>query len=157
MKAQMWSFDLAISLVIFFLALISVVFAWNYMSGDIIEEQQLDRLQLKVLTLSDSLIRTPGIPANWNSSNVLVIGLADDDNVLNQSKVQEFASMDHETARSLLDMGAYDFYFEVADINGTIYENTTVPVGNQSSIVAPVERYALYNGRISKVRLVIWD
>jgi hypothetical protein len=156
MKAQMWSLDLAASLIIFFSAVIALVFAWNYMSAAIVQNQETDELQLKALTVSDSLIRTPGIPQDWNESNVISIGLADDDNLLNETKVQRFVNMSYDSARFLLDMSPYDFYFEVADINGTVYENTTVPVSNQSSILVPVERYVLYGGRISKVKLLIW-
>jgi hypothetical protein len=56
-----------------------------------------------------------------------------------------------------MDIGFYDFYLEVVDLNGTVFENTTTPVDQSSLTVVPVERYVIYNGRVAKVRFVIWD
>ena len=58
MKAQMWSFDLALSLVIFFSAMLSLLFAWNYVGANIAEGRVIKDAQLKALTVSDSLLRT---------------------------------------------------------------------------------------------------
>ena len=154
MKAQVWSLDFALSLIIFMTSLFAVI------SVNAMENQEIKDLQMKVLALSDSLIRTRGIPADWNESGVKVIGLAEDENVLNVTKVVLFINMsvnDNDRLRGLMDIGLYDFYFEVKDINGTVYANTTTPISMTSSIVVPIERYAMYDERIVKVRFIIWS
>lgn len=159
MKAQVWSLDFALSLIIFMTSLFAVIFAWNYISVNAMENQEIKDLQMKALALSDSLMRTRGIPADWNESGVKVIGLAEDENVLNVTKVMLFINMsvnDNDHLRGLMDIGLYDFYFEVKDINGTVYANTTTPVSTTSPIVMPIERYTMYDERIVKVRFVIW-
>ena len=156
-KAQLWSLDMAFSLLIFFSAMLAAVFAWNYISLDTAQSQQLREMQLKALSLSDSLIRTPGIPGDWNMTTVSVIGLASNDNVLDEGKVNEFVNMSHTLARTLLDIRPYDFYFEVRDINGTVYKNSTIPISAGSSVVVPANRYALYAGRIVNVMFVLWE
>jgi uncharacterized membrane protein len=159
-KAQVWSLDLTFSLIIFMTALFAVVFAWNYISATTLETEEMQKLQLKALTLSDSMIRTPGIPLNWNESTVEVIGLAQEENVLNITKVQCFVNMsvtDYDRLKGLLDIGFYDLYLEVVDLNGTVYKNTTTPIDPASPLVVPIERYAMYNDRIVKVKFVIWD
>jgi len=155
-KAQLWTLDMALSLLIFFSAMLSMMFAWNYISADVVQNQELKELQLKVMTLSDSLIRTPGIPVGWNESTVQVIGLAYDDNTLDEYKVNEFVNMSYSKARSLLGIVPYEFYFEVKDINGTLYKNSTLAIDSFSTVVVPVERYATYKGRIVKVKFAIW-
>lgn len=147
---------MALSLIIFFSAMISAVFAWNYISTDAVQTQEMKEMQLSVLTLSDSILRTPGVPADWNESTVKVIGLVNDENILADSKVRSFTNMSYSTARSLLGVYPYDFYFEIKDVNGTVYGNTTFPVSSDASIVVPAERYAMYNGRIVKVKFVMW-
>lgn len=159
MKAQVWSLDFALSLIIFMTSLFAVIFAWNYISVNAMENQEIKDLQMKALALSDSLIRTRGIPADWNESGVKVIGLAEDENILNVTKVELFINMsvnDNDNLRGLMDIGLYGFYFEVKDINGTVYANTTTPISMTSSIVVPIERYTMYDERIVKVRFVIW-
>ncbi|MCD6496503.1 MAG: hypothetical protein J7K54_04500 [Candidatus Aenigmarchaeota archaeon] len=156
MKGQVWSFDLAVSMIIFIGALASVVFAWNFMSTGAFESQEMKSLQLRALGISDSLLRTPGIPEDWNSSNVIVLGLATD-GLLDRQKVEQFISMDHNKTRQLLDLGGYEYYFEVSDINGTVYNNTLPSISPDAKIIVPSERYATYEGRAVKVSFVIWS
>ena len=156
MKGQVWTLDMALSLMIFFAALISVTMAWNFISSDIAEGQEMTEMQLKAMTVSDALIRTPGIPEDWNNDTVTVIGLAYDDNELDSSKVSEFVSMSYQKSRSLLGIVPYNFYFEVEDINGTVYTNSSLPMDPDADVIIPAIRYASYNGRIVKVNFFLW-
>ena len=156
-KGQLWTLDMTLSLLIFFSALLSALFAWNYMSAETVENREFKELQLKAFEITDSLIRTPGIPSDWNDSTVQVIGLAYSDNIIEGNKVNEFVGMNHDKARSMLSINPYDFYFEVKDINGTVYENTTVPLSGSASTIVPIERYAVYNNRIVKVKMFFWQ
>jgi hypothetical protein len=155
-KGQLWTLDMALSLLIFFSAMLSLLFAWNYISADTAGMQELREVQLKAMTLSDSLIRTPGLPADWNESTVRVVGLAYDDNTLDPDKVGMFVNMSYAKARSLLGVHPYHFYFEVKDINGTLYKNSSLPIDSASTTVVPAERYAVYGGRITKVLFALW-
>lgn len=159
-KAQLWSLDFAMSMLIFMSALFAMIFAWNYISANSTETQEMKELQYKALTISDSLIRTPGIPLDWDEGTVEVLGLAEDENVLNVTKVRYFVNMidtDYDRAKGLMDIGFYDFSFNVTDLNGTVYESTASQVSNTSVMVIPIERYTLYNDRIVKVMFVIWN
>jgi len=156
-KAQIWSLDFALSLLIFMSALFAMALAWNFISASTLQNQELKELHMKAMTLSDALIRTSGIPQDWNATNVQIIGLAQDENVLNATKVDYFTTMDYDRARALMDIGQYNFYFEVLDLNNTVQKNTTVPISDESVVVVPVERYAIYNDIIVKVKFVIWS
>jgi hypothetical protein len=79
-------------------------------------------LQNDVMVISDSLLRVPGMPEDWNRTNVRVLGLASEENVLNQTKVHNFVSMDYNKIRALLGIPNYDFYFQLTYSNDTIYE-----------------------------------
>ncbi len=155
-KGQMWTFDMALSLLIFFSALLTLLFAWGYINQGIGETTEIKSAQLMALTVSDSMIRTGGLPDGWNATSVRVIGLAYSQGILDPGRVGEFISLDHEKARILMGILPYDFYFEMRDINGTLYANTTVPVATNASYVIPVERYATYGGRIVKARFVFF-
>jgi hypothetical protein len=155
-KGQLWTLDMALSLIIFMSAMLSLLFAWNFISAYTIESQELKELQLRSMTLSDSLIRTPGIPDDWNESTVRVIGLAYDDNTLDEYKVDGFLNMSYVKARSLLGTQPYEFYFEIRDINGTLYRNSSLAIDGLSSTVVPSERYAVYGGRVVKVLFALW-
>jgi len=145
--------DFVASLVIFFLVLIPLLFVWNYVNLQNMEQRTFDEIETLALKISDSLIRTKGIPENWNSSNVNVIGLAEEENVLNATKVSEFLYMgnsEYDLTKSIL-IGKYDFFFSVTDLNGTSYG--TIGSKPADRTIVPVERYCLYNERVVKIEL----
>jgi hypothetical protein len=145
-KAQVWSMDFVASLVMFLLVLIPLLFVWNYMNIQNAEQRTFDEIETLALKVSDSLIRTKGIPENWNSSNVNVIGL---------TKVSEFIYMgnnEYTLTKNIL-VGTYDFFFSVTDLNGTSYG--TIGSKSADKTIVPVERYCLYNERVVKMELAL--
>lgn len=153
MKGQIWSIDFAASLTIFVLVLSSLFMVWNFLSVQAQEQKALEKIELLALEVSDSILRTPGIPEDWNSSNVDIIGLSYSDHIIDPSKLINLNSTPYDQARLLMTMG-YDFYLKIEDLNGTVYlEKGYI---DQNRTVVPVERYANYNDRIVKVRMVLW-
>lgn len=159
----MWSLDFAVSVVIFAFVVSIVVFAWNYSTQNSMDQVNFNILQNDVMMISDSLIRVSGLPEDWNDTNVQVIGLADEENVLNSTKVLRFIGLDYGFTKSILGIGNYDFYFDIRYPNNTIMEisGTTLtkgihPVGQDSRIVVPVERYVILNGNVGKMEFFLW-
>jgi hypothetical protein len=162
MKAQLWSLDFVLSAVVFSLALITVLFIWNYTNTETAERIEFKRAEGLVLSISDVLIRTSGVPDDWNTTTVKVLGLASDENVLNRTKVERFLSLDYNGSKRILGVPLYDYYFRLADINGgTIFINQTEAVKGvypaDAEIVVPVQRYGLLDGEIVKMGFILWD
>ncbi|MBU0530420.1 MAG: hypothetical protein KKC05_02000 [Nanoarchaeota archaeon] len=160
MRGQIWSVDFVVSAIIFFTVLFLVILVWNYTSVQGSEVLALKNMQSAAMKTSDALIRTGGLPDDWNGTNVYVIGLADGDNILNQTKVLRFINTPYSKAKSLL-TGEYDFYFEMLHLNGTVINEsgtnlTTGAVIIDPVVVVPVERYVLYRDEITRLRLIVW-
>jgi hypothetical protein len=162
-KAQAWSMDFAASVVIFMTVLILVMFALNYTLSQNQQQADFNLMENAAMSASDSIVRHPGIPADWNSTTVTTIGLASEENVLNESKLAEFMAMDDSAIKSLLGIANYEFYFEVRYPNGTL---ASLPGGGQiskgshpseASMVIPVERYALYMEKPASMVLILWN
>lgn len=163
MRGQIWSLDFASSIVIFVIMVAIVFFAWGYAVQNSTDQVDINVIENEVLTISDSLIRVAGIPADWNESTVRVIGLAEDENVLNATKVVQFVSMDYGSVKTLLAIRQYEFYFEVSYLNDTVMEiggkaltAGVHPADQESRIVVPVERYVMLNAKISKMKFYMW-
>jgi len=162
-KAQVWTLDFAASVVIFLTALILVMFALNYTLYQSRQQVVLSVMENAAMSASDSLVRQPGIPAEWNRTNVSVIGLASQENVLNETKLTEFMALDDSAIRGLLGIANYVFYFEVRYPNGTL---ASLPGGGEitkgaypsgATTVIPVERHALYMEKPVRMVLILWD
>jgi hypothetical protein len=155
MKAQVWSLDLVISIVVFLSVFLPLLFAWNHVNTQQQQQRLLDDAERTALSVSDALIRTMGMPENWNPGNVNVIGLASEENVLDATKVSYLLDMgggDYNRTRTIL-TGGYDFFLNITDINGT--SHGIIGSKPQDRMVIPVERYCIYNERITKLEFAI--
>ena len=84
-----------------------------------------------------------------------VIGLASDENVLNSTKVSYLFSMgtsDYNRTKAILTSG-YDFFLNLTDINGTTHG--TIGSKDASRTFVPIERYCIYNERITKLEFAL--
>ncbi len=162
MKAQVWSFDMAISILIFFSAMTALMFTWNYITAQNLEQFEISNAESQALRISDSLVRTQGIPVNWESGNPSVLGLASSENILDDAKIEALLAMDYNSVKSLLGIEGYQLYLALIYANSTIAKTangTQAEFGMQhvnEKIIVPVDRYCLYNGDIVTLRLILW-
>ena len=162
MRAQLWSSDLAVSVLIFFSAFAVIMFSWNYVIVQNAEQAGVREMEVLALAISDQIIRIPGLPENWNSSNIDVLGLASEENILDDSKIEEFLGLDYQRAKGLLGIGIYEFQLQVKHLNNSIAQTllgTEISYGltpSDARVIVPVERYTMLNNGIVKLDLILW-
>jgi len=168
MKGQIWSMDFIVSIMIFFLVFFLVIFVWNYTNTQTSETLELKNMQLAALQVSDSIIRQPGIPYDWTSDDVTSIGLANEENNLNVTKVIRLVdNLTYLQSRALL-TGKYNYYFELLDVDGNNITERIGGVGGYSinltagraplaeRVVIPVERFVIYRDQIARMKFILW-
>ncbi len=144
---QIWSMDFTASVVILMIIIIPALFLWYNASMESTEQRNLLRAEKQVLIMTDLMMTTPGVPPSWNNTTVISVGLAAEKNILEYQKLFEFNRTDYQKLKTIF---GYDFYFELKDINGTVYFTK----GQQPSIqntTIPVVRRGLYNDRIVRL------
>ena len=161
MKAQAWSMDFVVSISIFLLVFSIVVFSWNYINIQNTDRTLFSEMQVSGLDISDILIRVPGNPENWNETNVLSIGLASSENVLNKTKVEQFVNMDYGITKNILGLPDMEYYFAVQHLNGTVmeYNGQNMSIGTypvNSSIAVPIFRSVLFGETLAKMVFVLY-
>ena len=164
-KSQIWSIEFVIGLIIF----ISALFIFYRYSINLSENQEetLKDLIIDAKTLSNYLISS-GLPENWNTSNVILIGLTDGTYRLNETKVQYFSVMNYSSTKNMLSV-INDFYVFFEDRNGSsIIINGISGIGKPSvnktnlhatenpSDVIKVFRFVVYNGTIVRMGMYVW-
>ena len=162
-KGQVWSFDFIASVTIFFMVLMVLFFVWEYTTLQNNDQIVFNDMESTALDTIDTMIRVRGFPEQWDSSNVEVLGLASEENVLNESKLLEFVSMDYYNSRRVLGILGYGFYFQVLNLNDTqAYSGSTAlltgadPLASSATAIVPVERYVLFDHKVAKVRFTLW-
>jgi len=162
MRAQVWSLDLAASIVIFVTALALAMFSLDYTMNQSQAQLQSAMMEDAAMAASDSLVRQAGVPQDWTAATVTTLGLASRDNILNETKIEEFLALDNDTIKDLLGIANYEYYFDIRYPNGTL---ASLPGGQQivkgtypssAVTVIPAERHVIYMGDIARMRLILW-
>lgn len=160
-RAQVWSTDFVISVTVFLMAFFFAMLIWNNMGIQSAEQSKLGDMQKKVLHISDSIIRTAGIPPEWNETTVESVGLSSGtENVLDPAKVSSFISLlnnSYDRARSLMGLDVYNIYFEIDYVNGTVIANTSTPVVSGNNNIMSITRHCIYGGRPVRAVFILWD
>ena len=157
-KGQVSVYDFVFGFLVFMLLFATLKFVWfqNFDSG--LEQQKLDQMEFEANRAIDSMLRFPGTPSNWNSSNVQFIGLAQAGkyNVLDEGKVSLFSGLPYPQSLQLLQVD-FNFLFEIDSKNN----NFDLNIGNSgipSNVrVVSVQRMVSYKGGEAIVRLKVFE
>ena len=149
-KAQMSMVDLFMAISIFIILISAIALLWyNYkvkLAGDFAYED----LQVKAFQVSDLLVKSPGNPSKWedNISSLGVIGLAESDRVLSKEKVEAFENISHSLGVKTLNLGEYNYYFELDSANGGLHPN--------GDIIFIIKRYVIYEEQEKVFEFTLW-
>jgi len=153
-KGQIAALDFFIALLIFSVILTITMLRWSNYYSKISERMEYHEMMTKAFQISDALIKSQGVPSNWNKDNVRIIGLAIEDRILSVDKVNAFANLSFNKTKSIFQIYGYKFYFNLTKINGeAIKEYGDKPTGKKS---VSVKRYVLYNNEKTIMQFDVW-
>jgi hypothetical protein len=176
-KGQVSSGEIVLAYFIFFIALTTAVTMWVNEIDHIRTNNRFSDFEDAASDISEKLVRTRGIPSNWDENNVATIGLADEPRVLSPSKISMFVDLmndskastnpdcagdsNYNCSKSLLGVGKYDFYITIENLNGTIIsvDNKTVIAGRypvEETDKLTITRPSIVNNSIVQVKLTLW-
>ncbi|MFH1181803.1 MAG: hypothetical protein V1702_02500 [Candidatus Woesearchaeota archaeon] len=169
-KAQIFLFDLMISIGIFVTAVVIFIFISNNIRPD---ESDFGLLVESSEAISSSLL-SAGEPADWTDGNVTLIGITDDSYRLNFTKVQRLHNLSLENSSSIFGANSnFAIFFKdmdgnVMNLDGCAYSNAGLVVQNLSPSVCEnititpdnhlvnIERLVMYNSEIIKIVVQAW-
>lgn len=154
-KGQVWYTDFIVSVLIFMIAIIIYFEYVNNLSKE--EESDLEGMVMDAKAVSNNLM-SEGFPDDWNQSDVLIIGVADN-NRINDTKMGKFYNMIHDSAK--LKFGISDsYYVYLQDRNGQkIWFDSKQYAGEEPENPAKlvkIDRVTIYNDDIVKMVVQIW-
>lgn len=160
-KAQAWGIDLIVGVIIFSIGvLIFFIYSINH-SGE--AKESLEGLSYEGNTLFSNIL-SEGYPKDWNESNVIEIGILDN-NKINETKLERFyyLSKDNYKETKSIFNTRYDYYFsfENMTINSSVIQGIGNAEINLSSINATnllkITRFSIYEEKPTTVYLYIWE
>jgi hypothetical protein len=156
-KAQAWGLDLMIAVTIFIIGVVLFYFyALNYSSES---KTIIDSLQYEGESISSSLL-SDGYPEDWNSTNVVVIGLTTNDKI-NNTKLDRFYSLvqeDYNKTRTLFST-KYNYYINFSEpiiISGQQKSYIGLLPENEKNVIK-VSRITIFKDKPATLDVVIWE
>ena len=153
---QAWGTDLIVGFTIFAVALtIFYIYALNYPTTD---DEVSQELEFEAALIGDSLM-SEGSPSDWDSSNVVRIGILSD-GVIDGVKLGEFSNMvenngEYEKTKQLFNVGQ-DYYVDFSDAAiGDVGDETIL--GSNPENLVKVLRVSAYNGNPITLSIYVAD
>lgn len=146
-KSQIIVYDFLFGFLSFIVIITLVSLMWFRTSAQA-ERYELEKDQLHFATnIANQLIMTSGEPNNWEYDSAIykdsnfTIGLATDNNILSNKKVEIFFNMNdsnyrgYDETKELLRLQQYNYYIKLRDINNNVNATGKKPLENISVAV----------------------
>jgi hypothetical protein len=141
MKAELFSSDFVISILIFLCAIVIINFYYQNLQSDVYESSVRNEMFSKAVNIASLLATTSGYPKYWNNTSVKVIGLYDDGK-FNLTKFEELKKINFNTARTMLGTGPYKIYIalknetdDIIENQGTLYSYGFTPTNAEQTVL----------------------
>ena len=153
-KGQSLSYDFFIACIIFLLVIAIIFNLWKDSNIQISETQKINQI-IRVSDQLSELWMRKGTPENWNSSNVISIGLISNSR-LNQTKLDYLNGIGYQNVKKMSGCGLYEFYLRIYDLsNNTMFDFGSYP--SDSEFVSKNQRIGILNGTIVFIDTVVWE
>jgi len=156
-KGQGIAIDFLFAVLIFLAMLNASIMLIDSNNKTVSDKTVLNQLNANAEQTIDMLVRTDGMPNDWEMKGIdeiTLVGLAKGDRVLEEEKVEKFvqlaathSSIDYNKLKSRLLIG-YDYYFKITDSGGSILKETGQPsqMLRDKMTAASVKRIVNFNG-----------
>lgn len=156
-KAQAWGFDLMVGVSIFFLGmLLFFLYALNLPSE---RDETFTEMNYEGNLIGDSLL-SEGFPSNWNSDNVVNIGILSDGKV-NNTKFKEFydlALVDYNRTRRIFNVenDYYVYFSRPVTVDGVVIHGIGLNDSNPRNVVK-VTRVVVHDNEVKNLNINVWN
>lgn len=158
-RGQILSIDMNISLFLFVAFVLASTMVFNHVSSQLDDYIVYSGMVRTAVILSDTLVRSPGYPANWNSTNVMSVGLAEESNIINGSNLLKLGAIPYQTFKERTGIEDYDILINITSLGGQELF-TYGPTGfEESTQIFPLMRLCILdNGTMRPVHfsVVVW-
>lgn len=156
--AQAWGFDIIVATGIFIVGItIFFLYSVNYPTG---EQEKVDDLLYEGNVVADDLLST-GNPENWTTLTVSKIGILNNNNIIDQNKLNEFYSLSSTSySRTKAIFGIkYNYFINFSSPIEILSSNISgiglLPANENNNI--KISRISIYKNKPVTIEVQVWD
>jgi hypothetical protein len=158
-RGQITVFDMLIAVLLFSFLVTVVMLTWYTYNQRLLVKLEREEAISKAIEITDLFVRTSGLPSEWNSTNVILIGLATSDRKISEDKAREFCNVSYDEARTIMNI-PYHFYFYVSSYTPGVGWEKDVECGNQitedTKKAVSFRRPVLYKDGLGTLGFILW-
>jgi len=157
-RGQVFSVDLVVTVIAFIIIFVFLISFWNLNVLRFSERKYSDELQLLSFQTTDILIKSPGVPNNWedNSNNISVIGLGLSLGYLDANKVNTFLGLDYDLTKEKFNIERFDYRFELLSIDGEVLNTSGANLSNNLLENIAVSRIVMIGNETRLIQFNLW-
>ncbi len=154
-KGQVVTTDLIFAVVIAMTIMVVINSEWGTMLKSVGDSDSRMAVEKAAYLTTSYLIDGPGQPQNWNSSNVTIIGLTSNLDVIDQRKFIELMKIDNHTLPVMLGIPEYNVFINLTKTDDTTINSTGLyPILPDTSTV--IMSYVSFNNILSRLYVTVW-
>lgn len=155
-RGQSVILDFVLAAFIFSLVFFGIMMSHRNVQKSFSDDQHKWRIEKAATQSLDMLVKSRGLPVNWENpqKDVIIPGLRDEGYELSDNKVRAFDDLDYEFIKSAIGLEGFEYKLTI-----TTDKKTELTKGSPaaSDFVIAATRMMLYKGDPAKVRLVVWE
>ena len=157
-KAQIFSTDLVLSMIVFEIMIIFIFSIWNLYTVRLAQDINSKDLGITTFEVCEILISNQGIPENWqeNPSNVTTIGLASNTNSLSQEKINSFLIQDYNQTKEKFNIERFEFNFKILDLNNNLLNSTGLNTTEETEEIISIQRFIDIENNTRQTIFTLW-
>lgn len=161
LKGQAFASDFVISAVFFIVLLVASAELWKTAESKYSKDDSSGLMQKRIFSISDTLIKTEGYPANWTNATVWLIGVSEETpGVLNKSRLLQMKNISYLRMKSIWGISDYEAYLNFTNSSGSTIalDGVALEYGQAPSskkYLVPIKRLVLINDSGNLIRSVM--
>ncbi len=134
-----------------------ILLIWSQSIQNVSEVRERLDIGLLSIELSDLLLKQAGYSTSWESDDRnFTLGLAKEDHVLDEDKVDKFLSLNYDDTKILLGIGSYDYYFSLVNTSSKSVYNSSGQYPTNPDIAVNSRRIVMFNSTPFYMDFTIW-
>ena len=156
MKGQLFTSDAVTATIIITLSIITLTGGYWHFYKETLNRQSIQSLEQKAYLVSQVLTQTAGNPENWSESDIISIGLLDEDGHLSTGKLDGLETFNYSFLKTLTGTGNYEINVTVMDLSGNVQYSVGESFTLNDTVVTETRYLENSNMEEWMVRTSVW-
>ena len=157
-RGQALMYDLMFAVMVFLLIFAFATSKYTENIKEAINSDIRKDMRMNAENRINAMAESSGVPNNWYvlaPEETEIVGLARKPLVISEERLNYFVGLDYNTAKEIMNVEGYEFWFEMPDANAGMDINAGFyPLNAGESIV--LSRNVDYNSSITEMKFCLW-